>query len=893
MNKITVSIIVPIDGEERYLEECLESLVHQSLSNYEVIVVRDNQNTNHEKIINQYVKKYPKIVKSFVQDSDIENDIRNFGVEKAQGEYIGFVNSNDYVDTEMFDLLYQKANQQNSDIVFCDFYKNDSFTLSLKHVVMEGEEYDCSIEENPDILLSSQDYVWNKIYRKSFWIENDFQFSSERCEDVSLSYQVLLCAKKISAVAKGLYICRVPEEDSSNNINKTAMNVFLSTKNILDFYPSHTKNTKVLLCMEKVCYSQILMTMEQVVDNGTIGTRIRFYHQFCKFVKKNLPNIRKNKWGMRLIKKRFYTRLLYHPILMYFYLIFQRLIKKMVRFIKESILHHSPKTNEQYYVSHERLRELQLLELDILKEVDRICQKNHITYYLSKGTLLGAIRHQGFIPWDNDIDIAMPREDYEKFLSIVSDQLKKEYVLLNEQSSNRYYFPFSKIVLVDNHGFINKGDKFDEQYSGPFMDIFPIDYFHTDDSKEWNKTCKKIQKIQKSLYLKCDVVKAKSWKERIQKWKSHFVSTHHYHRQLKKLMTKYSSDADYMVNLASSYQPSRQIVKKEIYGKPRYVEFEDGKFPIPSQAEELLKKIYGDYEQLPLVARQNSRHSFYDEQSVRTMYLTKIEEDKEFEHKMLQEIRELQLYELQILKEVDKACREHHITYYLGEGSMLGAIRHQGFIPWDDDVDILMPRDDLERFLKNAKDILPKNLEVQSIQNIKGYWVLSPKIRLLDKTKFKQEMFSKYTKNLGPYIDVFPLDYTSNSLKQLDKQYRQLKFYRRLLFVKQRVTKRVKLSDLTLKFYSYFISVEKIHKKVKKIEMRYHHDERKYMTNFGSYYHVRKETFPAELFGKPRYVKFEDFEAPVPQEAEYMLKTIYGDYMKLPPENKRKGKHDF
>ena len=74
-----------------------------------------------------------------------------------------------------------------------------------------------------------------------------------------------------------------------------------------------------------------------------------------------------------------------------------------------------------------RLRRLQLIELDILKEVDRICKKHHITYYMAEGSLLGTIRHHGFIPWDDDLDIMMLRKDYDKFLELAPHEIGKEY----------------------------------------------------------------------------------------------------------------------------------------------------------------------------------------------------------------------------------------------------------------------------------------------------------------------------------------------------------------------------------------------------------------------------------------------------------------------------------
>jgi len=100
-------------------------------------------------------------------------------------------------------------------------------------------------------------------------------------------------------------------------------------------------------------------------------------------------------------------------------------------------------------------------------------------------------------------------------------------------------------------------------------------------------------------------------------------------------------------------------------------------------------------------------------------------------------------------------------------------------------------------------------------------------------------------------------------------------------------TERKKFSYKFLKLYSKFLSVKKIHEKINKEATKYNQGKKSYITNFGSYYSTRKETFPSFVYGEPKYVKFEDAEFPVPNNYDYVLTTIYGDYMKLPKESDR------
>ena len=125
---------------------------------------------------------------------------------------------------------------------------------------------------------------------------------------------------------------------------------------------------------------------------------------------------------------------------------------------------------------------------------------------------------------------------------------------------------------------------------------------------------------------------------------------------------------------------------------------------------------------------------------------------------MLDQIKELQNIELNILLDVDKVCKKHNITYYLGEGSLLGAVRHKGFIPWDDDLDILMKRDDYEKFLKIAQFEMGENYEIQHPSTVYSYWSPFIKVRLLGNQKFRQKHIAHLTENNGPYIDIFPME---------------------------------------------------------------------------------------------------------------------------------------
>ena len=143
------------------------------------------------------------------------------------------------------------------------------------------------------------------------------------------------------------------------------------------------------------------------------------------------------------------------------------------------------------------------------------------------------------------------------------------------------------------------------------------------------------------------------------------------------------------------------------------------------------------------------------------------------------DLRELQLYGLEILKEVDRFCKKNRIKYSLGEGTMLGAVRHNGFIPWDDDVDVYMTRENFDKFITTFKS---DDYRVEYFNTMDKYWLPFAKVRMLKKTKFVTPMIEKICEYTGPRIDILPIDSVPHLVsKEQDKQGRRVAFWKILL----------------------------------------------------------------------------------------------------------------
>lgn len=139
---------------------------------------------------------------------------------------------------------------------------------------------------------------------------------------------------------------------------------------------------------------------------------------------------------------------------------------------------------------NELLRKIQMVQLEIMKVVDRICEEENINYYLCAGSMLGGIRHQGFIPWDDDLDIMLPREDYAKLLEILKKKLPEEYWLQTYDTDSEYWQPFAKI-RKKNTIYKEKGmENFPDEKCGIWIDIFPLDY-----ASERGTYCLKVRRL--------------------------------------------------------------------------------------------------------------------------------------------------------------------------------------------------------------------------------------------------------------------------------------------------------------------------------------------------------------------------------------------------------------
>lgn len=251
------------------------------------------------------------------------------------------------------------------------------------------------------------------------------------------------------------------------------------------------------------------------------------------------------------------------------------------------------------------------------------------------------------------------------------------------------------------------------------------------------------------------------------------------------------------------------------------------------------------------------------------------------------DLRALQLKELECLKEIDRLCRKHKIEYFLSWGSAIGAIRHKGFIPWDDDIDVSMKMDDYLRFKEVCAQELDAKYFYQDWESDPYYYSSWAKIRINDTTSVMADMVDYPTHN-GICIDIFPLlPYPYAKLDKRDAWLAKLvTFFSSKRLNEYHLGKYFYENDKLKYFTSAFCDFVRDHAYAKLIHSHKHEECNYYLCNGCHIYDV---SFPKAIYEESIEVPFEDAMFMINKEYDACLRSYYGDYMQLPPMEQRGG----
>ncbi len=260
-----------------------------------------------------------------------------------------------------------------------------------------------------------------------------------------------------------------------------------------------------------------------------------------------------------------------------------------------------------------------------------------------------------------------------------------------------------------------------------------------------------------------------------------------------------------------------------------------------------------------------------------------------------QDLKKLQNMILEMMIEVDRICKKHNITYFLGGGTLLGAVRHKGFIPWDDDADLMMLRGDFERFNAVVREELSEEYVYQYRGKKDHAHYPNPKIRRRGTTYATSFALSQKGMHKGVTLDIFVHDKTADSKWGQKLHLLETKFFRGMTAKSWAGLKSEKRNGIFNCVVNFLLRHSKVHTWEKRMDQsfrRFYGKPKKYLYD-GMGEHYDHGAFPVRWLKKSVLLSFEGFDFPAPKEYDRYLKYSYGDYMTLPPEEKRVSNHDI
>ncbi|MGL5749960.1 MAG: glycosyltransferase family 2 protein [Paraclostridium sp.] len=290
--KPDISIIVPVYNVENYLKKCLDSIVSQSFKNIEIIIVNDGSTDNSREICDEYKKKDNRI-KVIHKENEGLSSARNRGIDISKGKYIGFIDSDDWIDKYMYEKLYNLCEKTSSDIGICNFFRNENERNVEDEVVIELDNIEGMRE-----LFKGNLYRFsacNKLFKKSCF-ENIIFPEGRVHEDLSTTYKVFSNANKIVYTNYLGYFYFVRENSIlTSKYNEKRLDAFIGWNEILPFIKFNYENVynSAIDCFAYYCIDNIFYILDQVKDNIDRVRYIEIIRRYIKIFYSDIKNYSK------------------------------------------------------------------------------------------------------------------------------------------------------------------------------------------------------------------------------------------------------------------------------------------------------------------------------------------------------------------------------------------------------------------------------------------------------------------------------------------------------------------------------------------------------------------------------------------------------------------------
>lgn len=289
---IKVSVIVPVYNVEKFLPKCLDSLINQTFKEYEIIVVNDGSPDDSQNIIDLYKEKYPILIKSFIKENGGLSDARNYGLTKAKGKYVMFIDSDDYVTNDIIEKLYNCIEKEQSDMAICNFIRINSKGKEIKNYNYNPGTV--NVLDNKQILFN-QPTACNKIYKKELFKYLKFD-KGKYYEDLRLINKLYLKCNKVAFIDNFCYyyIERANSIMQDTNIKRN-LEIIDAIKSLIAFYKDEKKYDIFKKEIEFLMIDNIIIsTMTRIIcSNKQYKKQLK---EYWHFINKEFPTYKKNKY---------------------------------------------------------------------------------------------------------------------------------------------------------------------------------------------------------------------------------------------------------------------------------------------------------------------------------------------------------------------------------------------------------------------------------------------------------------------------------------------------------------------------------------------------------------------------------------------------------------------
>ncbi len=292
-DEMKVSVIIPVYNTKDYLRKCLDSLLAQTIDEIEILAVDDGSTDGTTDLLKEYADKHPERIKAFYKENGGQGSARNLALQYAKGEYLGFVDSDDWVDLDMYEKMYEKAKQDNADIVICDITDHYPTYDVYHHSSTFTDKF--SVTPSACNKIFRSDVIGDIKFPEGIWYE-DFEFTTKN----------LMCTDNISVIHKDFYHCHCREVSTmSNNNAKKNMDMLTVLSDLESFVKERGIEQKHRETLEYLYIDHVLITTinrlqrQQNKDkNGVIkAMKMAIKEKYPKFYKdevfKRMPRNRK------------------------------------------------------------------------------------------------------------------------------------------------------------------------------------------------------------------------------------------------------------------------------------------------------------------------------------------------------------------------------------------------------------------------------------------------------------------------------------------------------------------------------------------------------------------------------------------------------------------------